>query len=108
MTNYTVKLTYFAISQIQETISYISIVLKEPETAKKWVDYLENQIDKLNYMPERFLVVEQEPWKSKGYRKMIIKNFIVYYYVDEKKKTVWVTSVVYGKRDQLNALNEMP
>lgn len=48
-------------------------------------------------MPERFSIVEDEPWKSRGYRKMPVKNFLVYYYVDEENNTVWVTAVVYGR-----------
>lgn len=59
-------------------------------------------------MPERFSIVEDEPWKSRGYRKMPVKNFLVYYYVDEENKTVWVTAVVYGRRDQLNVLKRIP
>ena len=39
---------------------------------------------------------------------MPVKNFIVYYYADDETKTVWVTAVVYGRRDQLNALKDMP
>ena len=59
-------------------------------------------------MPSRFPQVDREPWKSIGYRKMPVKNFIVYYFVDEESKTVWVTAVVYAKRDQLESLKEMP
>ncbi len=59
-------------------------------------------------MPERFSIVEDEPCKSRGYRKMPVKNFLVYYYVDEENKTVWVTAVVYGRRDQLNVLKRIP
>ena len=39
---------------------------------------------------------------------MTVKNFIVYYYIDENSKTVWITAVIYGRRDPLNALKEIP
>ena len=106
--DYSVKLTPHAIVQIQETIAYISKVLLVPETARAWADYLQNEISCLDTMPSRYSAVEEEPWKSRGYRKMPVKNFIVYYYVDEASKTVWVTAVIYGRRDQLNALKEIP
>ncbi len=38
---------------------------------------------------------------------MPVKNFLVYYLIDEKKKTVWVTAVIYGRRDQIAALLDM-
>ena len=105
---YSVKLTPHAIVQIQETIAYISKVLLVPETARAWSDYLQKEIAGLSTMPERFSAVDEEPWRSRGYRKMPVKNFIVYYYADDETKTVWVTAVVYGRRDQLNVLKDMP
>lgn len=36
---YEVSLTEQALMQIQETASYISKILLEPETAKRWVDF---------------------------------------------------------------------
>ena len=38
----------------------------------------------------------------------INQNFIVYYLICEDEKTVWITAVVYGRRDQINALRDMP
>lgn len=105
---YSVKLTPHAIVQIQETIAYISKVLLVPETARAWSDYLQKEIAGLSTMPARFSAVDEEPWRSRGYRKMLVKNFIVYYYADDETKTVWVTAVVYGRRDRLNVLKDMP
>ena len=105
---YSVKLTSYSIFQIRETISYISKVLLVPETAAAWSDYLENQIAKLDTMPARFPLTDIEPWRTNGIRRMPVKDFVVYYYIDESTKEVWVTSVVYSKRNQLNALKEMP
>lgn len=108
MNEYSVKLTPHAIIQIQEAIAYISKVLLAPETAMLWANRLEKEISKLGTMPARFPLTDREPWKTIGYRKMSVKNFLVYYFTDEKAKTVWVTTVVYAKRDQLNALKEIP
>ena len=106
--DYSVRLTSYSIFQIQETISYISKVLLVPETAAAWSDYLEKQRAGLSIMPARFPPVDNEPWRTKGIRRMPVKNFIVYYYIEENTKEVWITSVVYSKRNQLNALKDMP
>lgn len=103
---YDVKLTTQAIDQIEQTIQYISKTLLEPKIALKWADTLQREIEKLNSMPLRFPLVKEEPWHSKGIRKAIVKNFLVYYLVDEKNKVVWVTAVIYGRRDQTAALYE--
>lgn len=34
------------------------------------------------------------------------RKFLVYYLIDEDKKAVWVTAVIYGRRDQIAALED--
>lgn len=106
--HYTVKITPHAISQLQEITAYISKVLLAPETAIAWADTIEQEIAGLDVMPARFPLTDTEPWRSKGIHKMIVKNYIVYYLIDEENETVWVTAVVYARRDQINALKELP
>ena len=105
---YKVKLTPQALEQIEETIQYISKILLEPEIARKWADTLQCEIEKLDSMPSRYPFIEEEPWHTKGIRRMPVKNFLIYYLVDEEKKAVWVTAVIYGRRDQISALCDMP
>lgn len=104
---YEVKITNQATAQIYEIISYISHVLLEPETAKRWSSLLQEKISELNTMPSRFPLILDEPWRTKGIRKMVIKNFIVYFFIKESDSTVWITAVLYGKRDQLSALRDL-
>lgn len=105
---YEVKLTPQAVEQMQETISYISHILLEPEIARRWADLLQQEISSLNSMPARFPLIEEEPWHTYGVRKMTVKNFLVYYLIDEEGKTVSITAVIYGRRNQLAALLDMP
>ena len=105
---YEVKLTPQAMEQIQETVSYISHILLEPEIARHWANLLQQKISLLNSMPVRFPLTEEEPWHTYGMRKMTVKNFLVYYLIAEEKKAVTVMAVIYGRRDQLAALSEMP
>ncbi len=104
---YEVKLTVQAIGQIEEAVQYISKILLEPETARKWADTLQCEIEKLDTMPSRYPLTDEEPWHTKGIRKMPVKNFLIYYLVNEKKKAVWITAVIYGRRDQIAALLDM-
>ena len=104
---YKVKITPFALSQLSETVNYIANVLLVPETAAKWLDVLQSSIRSLSSMPNRFPLTEEQPWHGKGIRKLNAKGFLVYYLVDEERKTVTVTAVVYGRRDQISALQEL-
>ena len=101
---YEVKLTAQAIEQVQEIVRYISHILLVPETARKWADTLQSEIAKLDFMPTRYPLTEEEPWHTNGIHKMPFKNFLVYYLIDEDKKSVWITAVIYGRRDQIATL----
>ncbi len=105
---YKVKLTTGAVYQLKDAIGYISKVLLEPETARRWSDRIKKDISSLESMPFRFPLVEEMPWREEGIRKMRVENFIVYYFVDEAASEVWITAVVYARRDQTSALRNMP
>lgn len=62
---------------------------------------------KLGQMPERFQLIDEDPWRSRGVRKLIVKNFYAYYWIDEEATTVYVTAVTYAKRDQKGVLEMM-
>lgn len=68
---------------------------------------MEKEIASLSAMPSRYPLVEEDPWHKKGIRKMTVKNFLVYYSVDDENKIVWILAVIYGRRDRLSALSEI-
>ena len=105
---YKVKLTNNALAQLKEAVGYISKVLLEPEVARRWSDRIKKEILTLDHMPLRYPLVDEEPWGAEGIHKMTVENFIVYFWVNEDTSTVWVTAVVYGRRDQLSVLRNMP
>ena len=104
---YTVKVTDFAAGRLLEIRNYIADVLGEPSTAKRLLETLEGEISSLNHFPNRVALTDEEPWHSYGIRKMPVKNFIVYFWVDEVNRKVQVTSVVYGRRNQNEQLANM-
>lgn len=104
---YKVKISPLALSQLSETLQYISGVLLAPETALKWLDVLQKEISSLSSMPNRYPLTEEQPWREKGVRKFTVKGFLVYYIVNEENKVVTVIAVVYGRRDQINALKQL-
>ena len=104
---YKVKISPFALSHLAETVQYISDVLLVPETALKWLDVLQKEISSLSIMPSRYPLTEEQTWRENGVRKFPVKGFIVYYLVDETSKVVTVIAIMYGRRDQINALKQL-
>ena len=97
--SYSVKITAEADNDLRSIYEYIAFELKSSENAIRQFDRLEQSILKLNEMPERYKLYENEPWKSKGLRMMPVDNFIVFYIPDNKKNTVTVIRVMYGGRN---------
>ena len=63
---YAVKITDYAIEQMQAAMTYISKALQEPAVARKWLAALKQEISGLSTMPLRFPLVEEEPWRKSG------------------------------------------
>lgn len=104
---YEVKITKQALGQMKEIVHYISHELLAPEAATNLLDKMEVAIDSLSEMPDRMSLVDEKPWNSKGIRKIIVKNFLIYFWIDEEHKRVQVTAVVFEKRDQVKQLLNM-
>ena len=103
---YTVKVTKMAYDHMQEIVRYISNELFAPDAANRLLDKFEEAISDLSYMPERHSLVDEEPWRSEGFRKIIVKNFLIYFWIDEHNMRVQVTGVIYGRRDQIAELSK--
>ena len=104
---YEVKITLYALHQIQEIVHYISAVLQSPGNATHWLDTIKSEIASLSSMSARVPLTEEEPWRSQGAHKMVVKNFLVYFWIDPDNLCVWITAVIYGRRNQRQQLEQM-
>ena len=106
MERYNVIITPDAAVDLSQLKSYIAYTLQAPETALKYIRGLRQEIEKLDSFPGAVAPVPDEPWHSRGIRRIIHKNFYIYYRIDESTKCVYVLNMIYAKRNQLNALSE--
>lgn len=103
---YKVELTSLAGSQLLQIAEYISDKLQAPDVAKRTIDYLETELSKLDTMPERVVLIDMEPWRSRGVHKYVIGNYIAYFVILQES-IVRVTSVCLGRQDQKKQLQDM-
>ena len=104
MDEYEVKITQQALEQMRAITHYISHNLMAPKAAENLLSSLKATIAKLAVLPKSHALIEEEPWKSSGVRKIAVKNFLVYYWVDDENSKVQVIAVIYGRRDQIKQL----
>ena len=104
MDPYEIIMTPDATTDLVELRDYIADVLLVPDTALSYIRAIRKEISKLSEMPGRVKPVDDEPWQSRGIRKIMAKNFYVYYRIDEDAKRVYIMNVIYNKREQLRQL----
>ena len=107
MDAYEVIMTPDATKDLYELRNYISDDLLAPDIALSYVRAIRGEISTLAEMPSRTPLVGEEPWHSRGVRKIIVKNFYVYYRIDDERKMVYILNIIYSKLDQLRMLAEM-
>ena len=58
-------------------------------------------------MPERYGLVEWEPWASMGMRHVPVGNYVVFYTIETDVRTVTITRIFYGGRDIEHIIQEL-
>ena len=105
MGKYSVEVTLQASEQMREIAVYVVKELMNRDAALGLLDAFENAILSLEEFPERVALTPEEPWRSEGVHQLVVENFNIYFWIDDK--TVRVTAVVYQKRDQRRQLEQM-
>ncbi len=106
MVEFHVKITPHARDQMFEIRDYITYQLMNPDAAINLFLEMQSQIQKLQYMPEMIKTIDEQPWGNHGVRKIIVKNFYVYFWIDHHNSTVHVIAITYAKRNQKHVLSE--
>lgn len=105
--SYEVRLTPETKADLRSIFEYIAYNLQSVQNAVGQLDRLEQGINSLDQMPERFRKYEKEPWCSRNLHIMPIDNYLVFYIPNHKKNIVTVIRVIYGGRDIDSQLNKM-
>lgn len=101
---YRVDISETAEEDLRDIVRYISSELNVPITALNMMDLIEKAIAGLSDNPQRCPVITDDKLSVMGYRKLIVKNYIVFFTIDEKFKVVDVERILYARRDWLNIL----
>ena len=99
MNDFKVIITPDAEADLIELDDYITFELMAPDTAISYIRDIRTKISELRKSPKKYRLVEDEPWHSRGVRRMNAKNFAVFFYVYEEYSEVYVQNIVYQKRD---------
>ena len=96
---YKVILSPEASADIQNIYDYIAYEKQSILNAEAQLSRIQKEIIQLDTMPNAFRFYPKEPWHSRGLRYFPIDNYLIFYTVDEEKKSVYVLRVIGGQMD---------
>ena len=82
-----------------EIVRYISHILLNPAAAEKLAEEMVDAAEKLTDLPHIYAIHQSIKPLKKEYRKLNVKNYIIFYWIDEKEKRVTIARVIYARRD---------
>ncbi|MBN2628228.1 MAG: type II toxin-antitoxin system RelE/ParE family toxin [Spirochaetales bacterium] len=96
---YTLFFTRHALDDMRDIYRYIFEELDNPRSAIDLIDSMEKRIESLEVHPFSGSKVLDHDLLERGYRKLVIGNYIALYKVDESSQKVNIVRVIYGKRN---------
>ncbi len=97
--NYNIKFAPIASEDLDHIYAYISQQTFTDQVAKELLKKMEFHIMRLRDFPLSGNSVEDAFLRSKGYRKLIVGNYIIFYLVNESEKQVVIMRVLYGAQN---------
>lgn len=97
MKQYRIEISDGAGSNLVAIYDHIAYMLRSPENAKKQYLRLEDGILSLKEMPERIKLVNFEPERSRGLRRLLVDHYSVFFVIEDE--TVIITNILYSSSD---------
>ena len=97
MEQYKVKVLAAARRDLDEILTYLNTL--SPRTATEYAELFTRELESLAVMPLRCPLARDRILAEKGYRCLVVKNYLVFFVVSDN--TVKIRRILYGRRDYL-------
>ena len=101
---YRIRFTPLAADDLDEIDSYISDTLHSPDAAEQLLDKIEISINRLKDFSLSGSEVGDAYLASKGYRKLVVDNYLIFHLVNKASQEVLIMRVQYGAREYRSLL----
>lgn len=93
-----IKITDEARHDLEKIYDYISLELKNDIAANKLMRKIQDSLLRLREFPYMAELLKDEILRKKGYRKILVDNYITIYKVNKDKGKVIVVRILYNRR----------
>lgn len=104
---YQIHYSVGAYEELNEIYEYIWGVLGALKAASRIVKTIQNAIEGLRFMPERFALAEGRSYMGLPVRKMPVERYNVFYQVKKESLLVFIISILRKGRKVKKRLEEM-
>lgn len=94
MGKYSINILQIAQNDLHEIIDYLNTLSRK--AAIEYYDLIIESISNLIDMPERCPLAKDKHLRSRGYRILLVKNYMVFYVI--KGKNVEIHRILYSRR----------
>lgn len=101
---YNLDITDHADEDLDKILTYIEEDLSSPGAATAFADKVYECYDRLEDNPYIYEECRDPKLKAEGYRRAVIKNYILLYKIYENEKQVIVHRFFYGRQDYVNLI----
>ncbi len=101
---YKILRTDRAEDQLRNIIYYIADDSGSVDIALRYLDKIEQAINRLQELPNSGSIPRYSILKKQGYRVVIVEKHLVFYKVNEENKTVIIYAIVDGRREYKNLI----
>lgn len=99
---YKVIITLTAYKEINRIYDYITEDLYAECAESRLMQKIEQEIQRLKRAPRIHSKIPKYDELKRKYRRIVIKNYVILYTIDEENKTVYISHMYYGGRNYLN------
>ena len=99
MGEYSIDISDSAKQDIRAAAAYITHEILEPAIAESTTETILGAIPTLEDMPDRVGLVNDERLAEQRIRRLLIKNYSVFFRINEAAKVVEIVRVIYSRRD---------
>jgi toxin ParE1/3/4 len=87
---------------IDNIVHYIAVELVNPAAAAGFLNDVEKSYHIVVSNPYMYSLCHDARLSREGYRKIVIKNYIILYRIDDETKAVFIVRIIYGGRNYVD------
>lgn len=84
---------------IDDIVHYIAVELVNPAAAAGFLDDVEKSYHDVVNNPHMYSLCSDDRLSRDGYRKIVIKNYLILYRIDDEAQAIFIVRILYSGRN---------